>query len=105
LRLWGGNVNSTTALAYDAARSLIEAIRQQQKTSRMGMQQTLRNPNFKAEGATGTIQFDPKTGDRQNPPQQLVHIVSCQSEKFGVTFVPIQYETAEAAGLKCNIDR
>lgn len=101
-QLWGGQVNTTTALTYDAARSLIEAIKQQPKPSRIGMQKTMRNQNFKAEGATGTIQFDPKTGDRQNPPQQLVHIVSCPNQQFGVTFVPIQYETAEAAGLKCN---
>jgi eukaryotic-like serine/threonine-protein kinase len=100
--LWGGQVNSPTALTYDAARSLIEAIRQQSKPSRIGMQKTMRKPNFKAEGATGTIQFDPKTGDRLNPPQQLIHIVRCQNEQHGVTFVPIQFETAEAAGLKCD---
>jgi eukaryotic-like serine/threonine-protein kinase len=69
------------------------------------MQKTMRNQNFKAEGATGTIQFDPKTGDRQNPPQQLIHIVRCQSEQYGVTFVPIEFETAEAAGVKCDGDR
>lgn len=101
-QLWGGQVNTTTALTYDAARSLIEAIIQQPKPSRIGMQTTMRNPNFKVEGATGIIQFDPKTGDRKNPPQQLIHIVRCQSEQYGVTFVPIQFETAEAAGLKCD---
>jgi eukaryotic-like serine/threonine-protein kinase len=104
-QLWGGQVNTTTALTYDAARSLIEAIEQQPKPSRIGMQKTMRNQNFKAEGATGTIQFDPKTGDRQNPPQQLIHIVRCQSEQYGVTFVPIEFETAEAAGVKCDGDR
>lgn len=99
---WGGQVNTTTALTYDAARALIEAIEQQPKPSRIGMQKTMRNPNLKAEGATGTIQFDPKTGDRKNPPQQLIHIVRCQSEQYGVTFVPIQFETAAAAGLNCG---
>lgn len=101
-RFWGGTVNSSTALAYDAARSIVEAIKQQQKPSRIGMQKTMRNPNFKVEGVTGIIQFDPRTGDRLNPPQQLIHIVRCQSELFGVTFVPMEFETAEAAGLKCD---
>lgn len=102
---WGGQVNATTALTYDAARALIEAIARQPKPTRIGMQKTMRNPTFKAEGATGTLQFDPKTGDRQNPPQQLIHIVRCSSEYYGVTFVPIQFETAEAAGLNCTRNR
>jgi ABC-type branched-subunit amino acid transport system substrate-binding protein/serine/threonine protein kinase len=101
--LWGGEVNTRTASAYDATRALIKALEMQQQPSREGMQKTLSSPNFSADGATGTIQFDsPKNGDRKNPTSDLVHIVKCPKEQFGLTFVPVKYPTAAAAGLKCD---
>ncbi len=100
-KLWEGNVSHRTALTYDAAKTLIKAIEEQQQPSREGMQKTIANPNFSATGATGRIQFD-KTGDRKNFSPRLVHIVKCSQEKFGVTFVPIEFPTAAAAGLNCN---
>ncbi len=100
--LWGGEVNTRTALAYDAARALIKALEMPQP-SREGMQKTLASPDFSAYGATGTIQFEsPKNGDRKNPPSDLVHIVECPKEQFGLAFVPVKYPTAAAAGLKCD---
>jgi eukaryotic-like serine/threonine-protein kinase len=102
LKLWGGAVNTRTALTYDATKTMIKAIEMQQEPSREGMQKILSDPNFIAEGATGTIQFETKTGNRKNPPQQLAHIVECPKEEFGVTFVPIEFPTASAAGLKCE---
>ncbi|MEG4395101.1 bifunctional serine/threonine-protein kinase/ABC transporter substrate-binding protein [Microcoleus sp. BROC3] len=101
-KLWGGPVNTRSALTYDAARTLIKALEMQPEPSREGMQKTLADPNFKAEGATGIIEFDPKTGNRKNPPKRLAHIVPCSREQFGVTFVPIEFPTAAAAGLKCD---
>ena len=101
-KLWGGPVNTRTALTYDAARTLIKALETQPEPSREGMQKTLAEPNFEAEGATGIIKFDSKTGNRKNPPQQLVHIVPCPKEQFGFTFVPIEFPTAADAGLKCE---
>jgi eukaryotic-like serine/threonine-protein kinase len=103
-KLWGGSINHRTALAYDAARVLIEAIETQEQPSREGMQKTIASQDFSAEGATGTIQFDAK-GDRLNFRPGLVHIVKCQKERLGVTFVPIQYATAAEAGLKCDRTR
>ena len=100
-KLWGGTVNTDTALAYDATIALIKAMEMQQKPSREGMQKTLSLPNFMVEGGTGTIQFG-TDGSRQNPPSELVHIVKCQKEQFGVVFVPVKYPTAKAAGLKCD---
>jgi len=100
-KLWGGNVNHRTALTYDATRTLIKAIEIQQKPSREGMQKTIASRNFSATGATGTIEFD-ANGDRQNFRPELVHIVKCRKEKFGVAFVPVKYPTAKAAGLKCD---
>ena len=101
-KLWGGPVNTRSALTYDAARTLIKALEEQPEPSREGMQQTLAAPNFQAAGATGIIEFDSKTGNRKNAPQQLVHIVPCSKEQFGFTFVPIEFPTAAAAGLKCE---
>ncbi|WP_445171191.1 protein kinase domain-containing protein [Microcoleus sp.] len=101
-KLWGGPVNTRAALTYDAARTLITALEMQPEPSREGMQKTLAAPNFKAEGATGIIEFDSKTGNRKNPPKLLVHIVPCPKEQFGFTFVPIEFPTAADAGLKCE---
>ncbi|XZN90130.1 MAG: protein kinase domain-containing protein [Microcoleus sp.] len=101
--LWGGEVNTRTASAYDAARAIIKALEMQPKPSREGMQQMLSYPDFRAEGATGTIQFNsPTNGDRKNPPSDLVHIVECSKEQFGLAFVPVKYATAAAAGLQCD---
>jgi ABC-type branched-subunit amino acid transport system substrate-binding protein/serine/threonine protein kinase len=100
-KLWEGNVSHRTALTYDAAKTLIQAIEEQQQPSREGMQKTLADPNFRATGATGTIQFD-RTGERKNFSPILVHIVKCSKEQFGVTFVPIEFPTAATAGLNCD---
>ena len=100
-KLWGGKVNTDTALAYDATIALIKAIEMQQQPSREGMQKMLSDQNFIASGGTGTIQFGTQ-GDRKNPPSELVHIVKCRKEQFGVVFVPVKYPTASAAGLKCD---
>ncbi|MEG5032699.1 bifunctional serine/threonine-protein kinase/ABC transporter substrate-binding protein [Microcoleus sp. AT3-D2] len=101
-KLWGGPVNTRSALTYDAARTLIKALEMQPEPSREGMQKTLADPNFKAEGATGIIEFDSKTGNRKNPPKRVAHIVSCSTAIYGVTFVPSEFSTAAAAGLKCD---
>jgi ABC-type branched-subunit amino acid transport system substrate-binding protein/tRNA A-37 threonylcarbamoyl transferase component Bud32 len=101
-KLWGGPVNTRAALTYDAARTLIKALEMQPEPSREGMQTTLADPNFKAEAATGIIEFDSRTGNRKNPPKLLVHIVPCSKEQFGFTFVPIEFPTATDAGLKCE---
>ncbi|MEG4802315.1 ABC transporter substrate-binding protein [Microcoleus sp. ARI1-B5] len=100
-QLWKGDVSHRTALTYDAAKTLIQAIEKQQQPSREGMQQIIANPDFSATGATGTIQFD-ETGERKNFSPKLVHIVKCSNQQFGVTFVPIEFPTAAAAGLKCD---
>ncbi len=101
-KLWGGHVNARSALTYDATRTLIKALEMQPKPSREGMQKILADPNFQAEGATGIIEFYSDTGNRKNPPKGLMHIVPCPREQFGLTFVPIEFPTAAAAGLKCE---
>lgn len=101
-KLWGGPVNTRSALTYDAAKTLIKSLELQPEPSREGMQKTLASPDFKADGATGIIEFDLTTGNRKNPPKALAHVVACAREQFGVTFVPIEFPTAAAAGLKCD---
>jgi len=101
-KLWGGPVNTRSALTYDAVKTLIKALELQPEPSREGMQKTLASPDFKADGATGIIEFDSTTGNRKKPPKRVAHIVPCATEKFGLTFVPIEFPTAAAAGLKCD---
>lgn len=101
-KLWGGPVNTRSALTYDASQALIKALEMQAQPSREGMQKTLADPNFNAKGATGIIEFEPNTSNRKNSPKGLVHIVPCSTKEFGLTFVPIEFPTAAAAGLKCE---
>lgn len=101
-KLWGGPVNTRSALTYDAAKTLIEALEMQAQPTREGMQKTLASPDFKAEGATGIIEFDSQTGNRKNPPKRVAHIVPCSTTIYGTIFVPVEFPTAAAAGLKCQ---
>jgi len=87
--LWGGEVSSRTSLAYDAAHVHRQALAMQDKPTRMGMQETLMAPAFSAEGATGTIKFEPN-GNRWNPPGLLVKVVPCSHGYKGLAFVPIE---------------
>ncbi|NEO31192.1 MAG: ABC transporter substrate-binding protein [Symploca sp. SIO3C6] len=87
-RLWGKTASPNTATAYDTTRVLIKALETQDKPTRIGIKQTLADPNFSAYGATGKIEFD-SNGNRQNPPVRLVHIVPCSNRQYGLAFVPI----------------
>ncbi len=61
-KLWGGEVNWRTAMAYDAAQSIITGLKQ--GNTRKALQSSLSNPSFSSFGATGAIQFLPSR-DRQ----------------------------------------
>ena len=84
-RLWGGEVNWRTAMAYDATKALIAAI--ERSPTRIGVQQVLSNSNFVATGAGGKIRFFP-SGDRHQA-IQLVKIQPGDRTSFGYEFVPI----------------
>ncbi|ACK65332.1 Extracellular ligand-binding receptor [Rippkaea orientalis PCC 8801] len=86
-QLWGGDINWRTALAYDATQAIITGF-QQGEISRQGLQKTLANPNFFAEGATGKLQFLP-SGDRSEG-QILITIVPSQTNPTGFAFVPLK---------------
>ncbi|MDJ0532221.1 MAG: bifunctional serine/threonine-protein kinase/ABC transporter substrate-binding protein [Xenococcaceae cyanobacterium MO_207.B15] len=91
-KLWGGKVNHRTALAYDAARTLIHGLTIQAKKSepitRVSIQKTIANSNFSTQGAIGTIRFTPN-GNRRNPFVELVKIIQCDRPDGKMQFVPL----------------
>jgi branched-chain amino acid transport system substrate-binding protein len=84
-QLWGGDVNWRTAMAYDATRAFIEALKQE--PTRDGVQKAFSNSQFQATGATGDIRFLP-SGDR-NQAVQLVEVEQGERSGFGYDFVPV----------------
>ncbi|MDJ0534395.1 MAG: bifunctional serine/threonine-protein kinase/ABC transporter substrate-binding protein [Xenococcaceae cyanobacterium MO_207.B15] len=85
IKLWGGEVNWRTAMAYDAAMALITAI--QSNPTRIGVQEVLSNPNFSTYGASGQVRFTP-SGDRLLG-IELVKIQQRKSNSFDYEFVPV----------------
>lgn len=85
-QLWRADVNWRTAMSYDAAEALIGALKL--SPTRQGVRQALADPNFSAEGATGTVRFLP-SGDR-NQSVQLVEIKPGSRSGYSFEFVPIQ---------------
>jgi branched-chain amino acid transport system substrate-binding protein len=81
-RLWGGQVSWRTAMSFDAGSAILTGLQQSDGT-RKGLQQTLSQPQFSANGATGTVKFLP-TGDREFQP--TVTQVQQQGDKwiFGI---------------------
>ena len=85
-KLWRGNINYRTALAYDATHAFIKAIElAQQKDSKTitptVIQSILSHDNFSTQGASGTIEFTPH-GNRKNHNMELVTIIECKTKKF-----------------------
>lgn len=80
---WGGKVNWRTATSFDATKAAIAGLLQ--STTRDGLQQAMRNPNFSAPGASEDVRFLP-TGDRAGNPI-LVQVK--RGGNTGFEFVPI----------------
>ncbi|MEA5518184.1 ABC transporter substrate-binding protein [Limnoraphis robusta] len=99
-QLWGEFVSLRTALAYDAAHVLIEGIRQ--NPTRKGIQKVLSSESFKIDGVTGKIEFQPGTGDRKEQPLDIVKVVACANQEYGLTFLPTEFSTPKKAGLDCS---
>ena len=85
-KLWGGEVNWRSAMAYDAAQALITAIAENPNPTRISVQQNLSDSNFSTAGATSRVHFLP-SGDRS----AKIQLVKMQpgSNKFGYEFLPI----------------
>ncbi|MDJ0601854.1 MAG: ABC transporter substrate-binding protein [Crocosphaera sp.] len=83
-RLWGGEINWRTALAYDATLAFITGLEQSSNPTRQSLQKTLSQPNFSFQGASGSVNFLP-SGDR-NQAVQLVIIKENNFSEFGYQF-------------------
>ncbi|MEA5533988.1 ABC transporter substrate-binding protein [Crocosphaera sp. XPORK-15E] len=91
--LWGDvDINWRTATAYDAAKALIEAIKNieatNNKPSKTEVQKKLLSNNFFAKGASNKVSFT-TCGDRFAPQVQLVKIVKDDKATYGYSFKPI----------------
>lgn len=92
-KLWQGEVNWRTAMAYDAAMSIIKAIKLSPHPNRIGLQKTLANPSFNASGADLPVSFLP-SGDRLKP-IELVKVYLSSDNSSGYNFVPISDQRHE----------
>ena len=103
MQLWGANVDKGTAITYDAAIALIEAIKLQKKPTRRGTIAQLANPEFMVEaGATGSIKFNtPENGDRRNFYPTLVRLAQCEDKN---RFIPLSFDRLQAEELSCYIN-
>ena len=84
-KLWGGDVNWRTAMAYDAATALIAAI--DRSPTRIGIREVLSNSHFSVPGANSQIRFS-SSGDRFTG-IQLVKIQPSNNNSFSYEFAPI----------------
>ena len=84
-KLWRGNVNWRTAMAYDAASALISAI--ELHPTRNGIQEALSNPSFSAPGASSQIRFEPTGDSLQNV--ELIKVQPTNSNSADYEFVPV----------------
>jgi branched-chain amino acid transport system substrate-binding protein len=85
-RLWGGDVNWRTAMAYDATQVLAAGLAE--NPSRSGIQTALSQPSFNISGASGKIKFL-TSGDR-NAAVQLVTVQPGDRSSYGYDFVPVK---------------
>jgi len=92
--LWGDrDVNWRTVTAYDAAKALIAAIKQ--NPNREAVAKILRSDSFTADGAIEKVQFLP-SGDRDGNLMELVKIVKPISKSrsgYDYEFVPVENQT------------
>jgi branched-chain amino acid transport system substrate-binding protein len=90
--LWGGNVNWSTAMSYDAAQAMIAAMKRNSTNTptRDTVQQALSDLSLSAPGTSGTFHFS--GGDRIPQPLQLVKIRPANPSHSGTgyDFVPIK---------------
>ena len=94
--LWGTqSLQPVTALAYDAAQVLVQALKQEKSPTRVGILSRLKSPQFIVEnGATGLISFD-SNGDRANPHVEFVQILPSITAREGQAFFPITFNASK----------
>jgi branched-chain amino acid transport system substrate-binding protein len=95
-QLWGGAVTWRTAMSYDATRAIAAGLQQatnidlQQRTTRTGLKDILRSPEFSINGATGKVRFI-QSGERQIVREMgiLIQVKPDPKSQFGYTFHPV----------------
>lgn len=87
--LWKADVSWATAMSYNAAQAMIEALRRETSPSRAGIQETLTASDFSANGVSGEFRF--QSGDA-NTSVQPVEIRSANPSRSGTgyDFVPVR---------------
>jgi branched-chain amino acid transport system substrate-binding protein len=85
-KLWNGEVNWRTALAYDATKAIITALKTS-TPSRQDLQKRLANSNFSFIGATGKIQFS-ASGERKGE-AILIQVKPGNKSNTGFDFYPL----------------
>jgi branched-chain amino acid transport system substrate-binding protein len=86
-QLWKSDVSWRTAMTYDATQALVKAL--ETDPTREGIQKTLADPSFSADGVAETIKFQSNTGDRDGSPQ-LVTVKRGGNTPSGYSFVLIE---------------
>ena len=87
-KLWGGDVNWRTAMAYDAVKAIDSSVGIVDYPSRQSIQKKLSKPGFSFNGASGKVKFL-LSGDR-NSPVQLVTVEPGKRSSYGYDFVPLK---------------
>lgn len=86
--LWGGGIGWRTAMAYDAAKAIVEGLELESNPSRQQLQANVANSDFAFTGATGIVKFLP-SGDR-NLKGVLVKVQSGNQSGTGYDFVLVK---------------
>lgn len=96
-QLWKAEVSGLTATTYDATRALITALAKKPQPNRSDVRQALSAPDFRANGAMGTISF--RGGDPNKPIFKLVKVVPSNCSPYGFRFVPVNYPPDKVKAL------
>ncbi|MBO3461973.1 bifunctional serine/threonine-protein kinase/ABC transporter substrate-binding protein [Aetokthonos hydrillicola Thurmond2011] len=97
--LWGTQeVNGLTAMAYDGALALINALKKLDQPDRTLIQKTLVDLRF--IGASGEISF--QNGDRQEFTNHLVKVMPSKCSSYKYSFVPVEYSSDRVDSLGCD---
>lgn len=102
-RLWKAKINWRTAMAYDATKALIAAIKQ--SPIREGVAAAIRSDNFAAVGATEPVKFS--AGERDAGSIQLVKIVESNPgdpsySGYDYAFTPEPLPRNQGQSSACN---
>jgi ABC-type branched-subunit amino acid transport system substrate-binding protein/serine/threonine protein kinase len=114
-QLWGTDPSWRTAMSYDASKVLAMALKEQvsltkierlqatfnSKIRRLKLLESLEHPNFKTQGITGDVSFEP-SGDRSQKVVELVKVAPSRCSPYGYMFIPVADDTAKMKQCPTN---